>query len=336
MLRRPAGVLLAISVVIGAALGAGLLAVLGAPDHTTVRLSAATVLGVAAATGGMALAVLAQAFRTWDAWAGPVIVTTVALAAVVALLGSGPARRFLAAAASAPPTLGAALAGIAAALAALLVRLAWTALDRIPARTLLTASAGTGRAAGAAVTMDPEALAWSVEDEHWRGRALRSRRWPALPAPMALAWQDWRRLGRRPGRLAVLLMTAALPALAAQTGGGSLEAPSAVVAQTGGGSLEAPSAVVAQIGGDPRRRPPCRPRRWTRAVSPVSCRPWASCSPAGSPPRRRGPRARAGTATTRRWRGCSASAPAGLSPPGRCCRGCWARPGWSSCWAGSR
>ncbi|GGS58314.1 hypothetical protein GCM10010156_16210 [Planobispora rosea] len=245
VLRRPAGVLLAVSVVIGAALGVGLLAVLGTPDHTAVRLAAGMVLGIAAATGGMALAVLAQALRTWDAWAGPVIVTTVALAAAVALLGSGPARRFLAAAASAPPTLGAALAGVSAVLAALLVRRAWTALDRIPARTLLTASTGAGRAVGAAVTMDPEALAWSAEDEHWRGRVLRSRRWPALPAPMALAWQDWRRLGRRPGRLAVLLMTAALPALAAQTGGGSLEAPAAVAARTGGGSPPGTAATTA-------------------------------------------------------------------------------------------
>ncbi|GIH92499.1 DUF6297 family protein [Planobispora siamensis] len=223
VLRGPSGVLLAISAVAGAVLGVGLLAVLGTPDHTGVRLAAAMLLGVAAATGGMAAAVLAQASQTWNTWAGPAIAVAAALAVAVALLGSGAGRRLLAAAASAPPAAGAVLAAMAAALAGLLVRRARRVLDRIPAGTLLDASVGRGHAAGAAVAVEPGSLTWSAEDAHWRGRTLRSRRWPALPAPMAPAWQDWRRLGRRPGRLAVLFATAALPALIARTGGGVLE-----------------------------------------------------------------------------------------------------------------
>ncbi|MFB9894352.1 DUF6297 family protein [Planobispora takensis] len=233
VLRGPSGVLLAVSAVAGMVLGVGLLAVLGTPDHTGVRLAAAMLLGVATATGGMAAAVLAQASQTWNTWAGPAIAVTAALAVAVALLGSGAGRRLLTAAASAPPAAGAVLAATAAALAGLLVRRAWRALERIPARTLLDASAGRGRAAGAAVAVEPGSLTWSAEDAHWRGRALRSRRWPALPAPMALAWQDWRRLGRRPGRLAVLSATAALPALVARTGGGVLEGMTAPAAAPG-------------------------------------------------------------------------------------------------------
>src|SRR5690606_36986124 len=46
--------------------------------------------------------------------------------------------------------------------------------------------------------------------------------WPSLPAPLALAWQDWRRLARRPGRLALIAATTALPALLTQATGTTL------------------------------------------------------------------------------------------------------------------
>lgn len=68
--------------------------------------------------------------------------------------------------------------------------------------------------------LDPGALAWIAEDNHWRGRKLRSARWPSMPAPLAMAWPDWLRLVRRPGRLAVVAASAALPAVLAQAGGG--------------------------------------------------------------------------------------------------------------------
>ncbi|MEV4242391.1 DUF6297 family protein [Streptosporangium canum] len=220
VLGRTARLLLVISVLAGTALGVGLLAVLGAPDQLAVRLVAAVVLGVSAAAGGMALAVLSQSSQTWNSWLHVALVAITVLAGVAALSASGPARRILPSVASAPVTLCAALAGVAAVAAALLVRRAWSSLARIPARSLLAASTRAGHVAGAAVGMDPGALTWIAEDNHWRGRALRSRPWPPLPAPLALAWQDWRRLGRRPGRLAVLLGTAALPSLAAQAAGG--------------------------------------------------------------------------------------------------------------------
>ncbi|MFC7644826.1 DUF6297 family protein [Streptosporangium lutulentum] len=168
----------------------------------------------------MALAVLSQASQTWNSWLHVVLTAVTLLAAVMALSVSGAAQRFLVAAATAPVTLGATLAAVTAATAILLVRQAWASLSRIPARSVLAASTRAGHVAGAAVLMDPGALTWIAEDNHWRGRALRSRPWPSLPAPVALAWQDWRRLGRRPGRLAVLSGTAALPALAAQAAGG--------------------------------------------------------------------------------------------------------------------
>jgi hypothetical protein len=57
-------------------------------------------------------------------------------------------------------------------------------------------------------------LTWIAEDNHWRGRLLTSRRWPRLPPAMALAWADWRRLGRRPALLTVLAASALVPSLA--------------------------------------------------------------------------------------------------------------------------
>ncbi|MDP9862625.1 MULTISPECIES: DUF6297 family protein [Streptosporangium] len=220
VLGRTARLLLLVSVPVGAALGMGLLAVLGAPDQLAVRLAAAMVLGVSAAAGGMALTVLSQSSQTWNSWLNVALVAITVLAAAAALSASGAARRSLPTVAAAPATPGAVLAGAAAVAAALLLRLAWSSLARIPARSLLAASTRAGHVADATVGMDPGALTWIAEDNHWRGRALRSRPWPPLPAPLALAWQDWRRLGRRPGRPAALLAAAALPPVVAQATGG--------------------------------------------------------------------------------------------------------------------
>ncbi|MFD0479173.1 DUF6297 family protein [Nonomuraea thailandensis] len=116
------------------------------------------------------------------------------------------------------PALTAAVSG-AAVVSCLLVRQAWRSLERIPTRTLVTSSTRAGHVAGAAMSLDPGALTWISEDNHWRARKLASRRWPPLPAPFALAWQDWRRLARRRGRLLGVTATAALPAVLAQAGG---------------------------------------------------------------------------------------------------------------------
>ncbi|TMR22859.1 hypothetical protein ETD85_48835 [Nonomuraea zeae] len=227
VLGRAGRALAVVAVVAGLVLGLGLVAVLGAPDLFVWRLLGALALGVSVTAGGMALAVLGQASQSWQVW---VTATMVGLLVLAVVAVSGQARSVLAVAASAPlPALAGAVSG-AAVLSGLLVRQAWSSLDRIPSRTLLAASTRAGHVANAAVALDPGALAWIAEDNHWRARKLRSRRWPALPAPLALAWHDWRRLARRPGRLATMLATAALPAVLAQAGGAPAALGAAVLA----------------------------------------------------------------------------------------------------------
>ncbi|WP_344586957.1 DUF6297 family protein, partial [Actinomadura vinacea] len=231
-------VLLGVAVVGGLALGVSLLAVLGAPDHTVLRLAAALVLGVSATTGGTAAAVLAQGSESWDGRLR-VAILAVAVAAVLAAFLSGPAGRLVQ---TVPASLGATLAAAGAVAAALAVRMAGARLDRVHARDLLAASTRANRAATATAMLDPGALTMVAEDAYWRGRALRSRRWPMLPAPLALAWHDWRRLGRRPVRLAALFASTMLPALAALEAGGA--APIAV-ALAAAGALGAAASCTA-------------------------------------------------------------------------------------------
>lgn len=226
VLGRTALLLVAVAVLAGAALGLTALSVFGAPGQLGVRLAAALVLGVAAGVGGMAAAVLGQQSPASDARLQLLIAGALSAAVLAAVLGAGPARRILAAVAEAPASLGAAVAGVASVVAAFLVRRAWVALDRIPARRILASSTRTARVTSAATTLDPGMLTWVAEESHWRGRALRSRPWPRLVSRLgaapALAWQEWLRVGRRPGRLAALLGAAALPAVCANaTGGGS-------------------------------------------------------------------------------------------------------------------
>ncbi|MFF4987697.1 DUF6297 family protein [Streptosporangium saharense] len=213
VLGRTARTLLVVSVLGGLVLGVALVSVLGAPDLLPLRLTAALVVGLGAGLGGMALGVLGQAFPTWDTRLQALIALTLAAAVLLAVSGSGPGRTL----ATLPAGLNGALACCAAAVAAFLVRRAWVALDRVPARAILAASARSGRVAQATVTLDPGALTWAVEDNHWRGRALRSRRWPVTGA-WTLAWQEVRRITRRPVRLAVLAGATALPTLAVDAG----------------------------------------------------------------------------------------------------------------------
>jgi hypothetical protein len=211
-------------------LGVGLLAVLGAPDQLVWRVLGALVVGVAAAVGGMALAVLGQASTSWRLWLTGAVAMLLVLAAVAV---TGQLRTVLAIAASAPPPALAAAVSGAAVVSGLLVRQAWVSLERIPTRTLVASSTRAGHVAGAAMSLDPGALTWIAEDNHWRARKLPSRRWPSLPAPFALAWQDWRRLARRRGRLVGVTATAALPAVLAQAGG----SPTALGVALLGGAL---------------------------------------------------------------------------------------------------
>ncbi|GII75572.1 hypothetical protein Sru01_05540 [Sphaerisporangium rufum] len=183
----------------GAVLGVAALALVGAADQVGVRLIVAVVLGMSATAGGMASAVLGQASEQWQSGTRAAITVLTVAAVLMAVLGAGPGRGLLAAVAAAPAALGAALAGLTAAAAALVGRRAWAALDRMPASKVLAASTRAGHLAAATTVMDPGALTWAAEDNRWRGRILRSRRWPArlraagatalAPGPLALAPQ---------------------------------------------------------------------------------------------------------------------------------------------------
>ena len=102
---------------------------------------------------------------------------------------------------------------VALALAAIAWLLLWRQLAAFPASVLRADSARSGRALLAAQYFNFSLLFWIAEDNHWRGRLLRSRPWPKLPPPLALAWADWRRLSRRPGPLVTLAVAAVVPAL---------------------------------------------------------------------------------------------------------------------------
>ncbi|QFG25332.1 DUF6297 family protein [Actinomadura sp. WMMB 499] len=251
VLGRSTALLLAFALVAGAVVGVALLPVLGLSGHAPVPLAGALVLGVAATAGGTATAVLAQASPQWDMWLQTVIAGSVGAAVVAVVLGHGPGRELLASVADAPMPPVTAVAVACAAVTALLLRLAWGALGRIPARSLLDASTRTGHVVAAAVVLDPGALSGIAEDAHWRGRLVRSRPWPArLGRPAALAWIDWRRLSRRPGPLCGLAAAGALPALAAAAGAG----PNLVAVVVAGGALTAAAAGTAgarRDAGDP-------------------------------------------------------------------------------------
>lgn len=240
LLSRSAAVLLALCVLAGLGLGVALLAVVGGPDQVALRVVGALALGVCAAVSGTATTVLAQASAQWDSWLRWAIVALVIAAVVAAVLGVG----------AAPAASGAWAAGVWAVVTAFLVRRAWAGLERIHARKLLSASTRAGQLSTAAVVMDLGALTWIAEDNHWRRRHLRSRPWPArLPMALAVAWQDWRRLARRPGRVAALVAAAALPALAAQAGGG-LSTPVVVLVAAGAMTAGAACTTGARRDGD--------------------------------------------------------------------------------------
>ncbi|MCC5577929.1 hypothetical protein IMZ11_20085 [Microtetraspora sp. AC03309] len=272
---RPAVVrLLVVSVVAGTVLGIAALAVLGVPDLVALRVTGAVVIGVAACVGGAALAVLAQRSDTEGGWLS-VAFTVIAVLAIVAGLAAAsgavlPWRSLLTSLPRLPASaVMAAATGAALASAAVAVR-AWRALPGFPTRAVIASSVRTGQATDALLTLEPTLLTWIAEDNHWRARRLRSRRWPRLPAPLAVAWVEARRLGRHPARLAVLLAVAALPALAAVASGGIT--PLVVVA------LLAGALSAATSGTSGARRDSENPglgrllgatREWTRAARAI-------------------------------------------------------------------
>jgi len=106
------------------------------------------------------------------------------------------------------------VAAVAAVVVACLAWVAlWRALAGFPAAALRSDAARSGQALLAAGSLNFSLLFWITEDNHWRGRLLRSRPWPKLPPALVLAWADWRRTRRRPGPLAAVLVCSVFPAL---------------------------------------------------------------------------------------------------------------------------
>ncbi|MET8865332.1 DUF6297 family protein [Nonomuraea sp. NPDC004580] len=278
LLARPARTLGVVALVAGLLFGVGLLAVLGAPDQLVWRVLAALVLGVATTVGGMALAVLGQAGQAaqagragqpWQLWLTMVILALLVLAAVAV---TNQVRTVLTVAAHAPLSALAATAAGAVVTAGLLARRAWRSLDHIPARTLTTTSTRAGHVANATASLDTGTLTWIVEDNHWRARRLGSRRWPRLSGPLAPAWQDWRRLARRPGWLATIAGTSVLPTVLGQAGAPPAALAIAVLAgglavaatATSGARRDADNPALARLIGTAHR-----PTLAARAVLPA-------------------------------------------------------------------
>ena len=129
---------------------------------------------------------------------------------------------------------------VAVALAAVAWLLLWRTLASFPAGVLRADSARSGRALLAVQFLNLTILLRVAEDNHWRGRLFPSRPWPNLSPALVLAWADWRRLGRRPGILVVLAVSAVTPAVigAAFTGHSR---PELIAAALVGGAIGAGS-----------------------------------------------------------------------------------------------
>lgn len=217
----------ALIVALLATLAGGLLGVLGlAMAGPYLRLAGGGLPGSwlllsAVAGAGCLLAAVAGEALAQPARRPRAVIRAVCLAvAVVAVAGAVAGERWTAVTRavtavfgglSTPVFLASALAALA--LAAIAWLLLWRQLASFPAGVMRADSARSGRALLAAQFLNFPLLFWIAEDNHWRGRLLRSRPWPELSPALTLAWADWRRLRRRPGPLAVLVVAAVVPAL---------------------------------------------------------------------------------------------------------------------------
>ena len=186
----------------------------GALPRSWLAFSAiAGAAGALAAVAAEALAQPGERARSAVRVAGAAL-AVLALAGALAAQGSAAATRAVTGVFGGLTTADFAVAAIAAAaLACLAWGLLWRAMAGFPAAALRGDSARSGRVLLAAGVLNFSLLFWIAEDNHWRGRLLRSRPWPKLPPALALAWADWRRVGRRPGPLAVVTVAAVFPAL---------------------------------------------------------------------------------------------------------------------------
>ena len=222
ILRRPA-----LSAAAGATLAGALLGVLalamagpylrpagGSLPGSWLALSA--VAGAGSCLAAVAVEALVQPGARSRAGAGVIAaaLALVALAGALAAQASDALIRAVTAVFGGLATPDFTTAAIAAAAVACLAwLLLWRELAAFPAASLRTDSARSGRVLLAAGALNFSLLFWIAEDNHWRGRLLRSRPWPKLPPATVLAWADWRRLSRRPGPLAMVVIAAVFPAL---------------------------------------------------------------------------------------------------------------------------
>jgi hypothetical protein len=223
LLRRPAATVAGLGALAGVLGGVLALAMAGPYLRHGSRALPASWLALSAVSGaGLFLTIvfagaLAQPRERWRNRLRACCAAVAAIAVVGAVAGerwTGLTHAITAGfARTSTGTLGV-LAAVSVVLAAVVGALAWLSLGRFPAGVLRTDSARAGRALMAAAFLNVPLLTWIAEDDHWRGRLLPSRPWPKLPPAMALAWADWRRLGRRPALLTVLAASALVPALA--------------------------------------------------------------------------------------------------------------------------
>lgn len=221
VLRPAAARLLLVSIVAGGVLGVSALILLGVPGDVPLRLLAAVVLGASLMIAGMSATVLSQHSDNDGVWLTTVLAAVAILAALITVAARSerlPGLRLIGSLAQAPAAAGVGAAGVAAMIAAVLARSAWRSLACFPARAVLDASVRLGHTANMTLGLEPALVFLVAEDDYWRRRRLRSRRWPRLPASAALAWQDWRTLGRRPKRLMLLTLSAIIPTLAVPQG----------------------------------------------------------------------------------------------------------------------
>jgi hypothetical protein len=234
VLRRPTATAAAVSAVAGGALGVLALAMAGPylrPDtgagvHRVPWswLVLAAVSGAGFFAAAVLAGVLAQPYGHWRSR----LRTVAAVVVVAVMLGAVTGERWTAVpravtgrlAVLSAGTLGV-LAAVAVGAACAVALLVWRMLPSFPAGVVRADSARAGRTMMAAAFLNVPLLTWIAEDSHWRGRLLRSRPWPRLPAgpgrlspAFALAWVDWRRLARRPAVLTALAFSALAPALA--------------------------------------------------------------------------------------------------------------------------
>ncbi|MCP2329577.1 hypothetical protein HDA40_008084 [Hamadaea flava] len=237
VLTRIAVSLAASATVVGSAVGLTALAVVGTPNTLTT--------GAAAVTGASTVLILAVATVSWQATraAWP----RIALGAAFAV-GEGSAIAWALGLRTSPPSPSTGIVVLATlvllSLATSLSWYAWRRLRGFPAAAVVDASQRLGSAADATIGLEPFHLSLVAEDRYWVARRLRSRGWPRLRPPWAVALADARLLARRPGRLAVLAAAVAWPALLAVMISGR---HIAVILLLGAGTLTAAAAGLAAL-----------------------------------------------------------------------------------------